>query len=801
MRGWSIETLLSLQIPEGIAMSPDATVAVYSLRTLDEEEGKYRYKLWSVTRDGAPIQLTRGDSKDTYPQFSPDGKWLAFISDRKRSASDDNDHAPEQQLYVLPVAGGEAFLAAESLGNVYDYVFSADGSCIYVIVDVEETAYEKYLRTSAEEDMRDVTHEERNQLPRRICRVSLDDFSVTTMYQRDYGLMQLAAGSTDETLVFVTNYTGLTNDLDDCDIWCLSAVEDGDYQAQALVSRKGACVQPAIAPTGDVVAFVAPRGDWAEHAQSDLWLVDRRSGQVYNLTQSLDFVGDVQDVQWLMDGSLVATVERGLYASLVQFIPEKEVGGRWRYRFVSGKTSVVGEFSVAAKTAAVGYLAETADRPHEVFVLNLQESGTHDGVQWTKLHAPYQDLPRARVQPFTWISFDGREMEGVLSLPNPDVAGPGPYPMLVDIHGGPAWHATMAFSNYLNVHWLGSLGYAVFCPNYRGGIGYGQAYIQANAMDLGGGDYQDIMTGVDAVLRTGWVDEARLGLTGGSYGGYMTNWIIGHDHRFQAAVSEFGIWNLLTDFGCSTQRVWEVMYLGRYWENEALYLERSPARYVQNINTPVLIIHGDDDDNTFPANSKEMYNALLEAGKTVEYVHYPREGHGIREPRHRADELSRIAAWFGHYLQTPQTPVPILFGQAGAIQGDQYKALITGVEVTNAYKAFGDDYEAVLAVSVTLMPASQSRDGALELKLDNPATADVALYFTGREPHQRPSVFPSAKQLPLGVAVGGVVVTGDVVLRLEDIQTVHFLFDDDILGYASVDKLLLDISNVAFRLV
>ncbi|WAH44694.1 S9 family peptidase [Alicyclobacillus fastidiosus] len=804
VQDWSVETLLSFQIPEEIAITPDATLAVYTLRTLDEEEGKYRYKLWSVSRGNSPVQLTRGDSKDTYPQISPDGKWLGFISDRCAKPSDEEEHAPDQQLYVLPLGGGEAFLASEDLGNIYDYTFSPDGSCVYVIADEAENAYEKYQRTTAEEDLRDVIHEERNQHPRRICSISLHDLQVKTLYRRDFGLMQLAVSPDGGFLLFVTNYSGLANDLDRCDLWRLDGLgtDVEGCAASPVVVRSGACVQPAISPSGQMTAFVAPRGDRSEHAQSDLWLVDNASGVVTNLTEQLSFVGDVQDVQWLREDALVAAVEKGLYAPLVRFQKTGQSDAGWTYEFLTEETAVVGEFAVAARTDSIGYLAETVDHPYEIYMLSgaLQSDAPTQDV-WTELHAEFAGLPRARVQPFQWKSFDGWDMEGVLSLPNDELVGPGPYPLIVDIHGGPAWHATMAFSNYLNLHWLGSLGYAVFCPNYRGGVGYGHEYIRANAMDLGGGDYRDIMSGVDAVVATGLVDEARMGLTGGSYGGYMTNWIIGHDHRFQAAVSEFGIWSLFTDFGCSTQRVWEVMYLGRYWENESLYLERSPARYVHQIDTPVLVIHGDDDDNTFPANSKEMYNALLEAGKTVEYFHYPREGHGIREPRHRADELRRIAHWFGHYIKTSRTVLPVALGEERLIGDGRYKASVQKVEATTRYRAHGEDYGRVIEVYVSFTPVSSASDTrVLVLKMDNPATSEVSILFSGKSPHQRPSLFGSAKLLPLGAAAGNVVVTGDTVLHLEHVASVQFLFDADVLNYGTLNECLLFLTGVPFQL-
>ncbi|WAH35807.1 S9 family peptidase [Alicyclobacillus dauci] len=801
MKKWTIEEVVSFGRPSGVTISPDGNRVVYSLQTTDDEASEYVHKLWSVDEHDRlhPVQLTQGDSKDTYPQMSPDGKWLGFISDRRPKSEDDDTEYPDHQLYVLPLAGGEARLVSDELGEVYDFTFTGDGKRLFVITDAKETPYEKYMRTSAEEDKRDVIHEERIVRPKRICSIALPTFEVTTIYPRDYGLQQLAVNHDGSLVVFVTNYTGLVNDVDRCDIWALARSDSGAFHARPLVTRKGACVQPVISPDGTRIAFIAPRGDLSEHAQSDLWLIHLNGKSVENVTEALGFVGDVEDIAWNGPHEIIAATERGLYAPIVGFTCSENVE-EWSFRYITLETAIVQEFAVADKAKRIAYIAETKDDPADVFVSSLDEQ---IGKAWTNLHADKRDLPRARVEAFTWNSFDGWQMEGVLVLPNEELVGAGPYPLIVDIHGGPAWHTTLSFAHYLNYHWLASLGYAVFSPNYRGGIGYGQTYIQANHRDLGGGDYRDIMAGVDAVLETGRINPERLGLTGGSYGGYMTNWIIGHDHRFKAAVSEFGIWSLFTDFGCSTQRTWEIMYLGTYWENEELYLERSPSRYVQNIQTPVLIIHGDADDNTFPANSREMYNALVEAGKTVEYIHYPREGHGIHEPRHRMDELVRIAEWFQHYLPTSQTLPVVPLKQAQRIEPTHLSVSVNNVRETTDYAPYGTDYERIIEVRLTMERTGSGENAAVQVHLGDAATSDFVLVRTSAEAHQRPSVFPSDHLTPLAVCLGdsGSIVTGELVVHLLNETSVCVLFPSGALEYAKLSDFHLRIKDVRFQLV
>ncbi|MFH1572395.1 MAG: prolyl oligopeptidase family serine peptidase [Acidobacteriota bacterium] len=237
---------------------------------------------------------------------------------------------------------------------------------------------------------------------------------------------------------------------------------------------------------------------------------------------------------------------------------------------------------------------------------------------------------------------------------SPDRSG-SRVPLVVSPHGGPHGRVTDRFNGEYQV-WAAQ-GYASLSPNFRGSSGYGAAFDVANKKDIGFGDYQDLMSGVDRVIEMGIADPGRMAIQGGSYGGFMTNWVITQTDRFKAAVSKYGLWNLVTDWSNSDNPRWELNYLeAYYWDDLALWLKHSPGNYVKNVKTPVLILHGDSDPNTELSNSREMYQALLHAGKTVEFVVYPREGHGISgEPNHILDRQQRVVDWFArHVLHEPE---------------------------------------------------------------------------------------------------------------------------------------------------
>jgi dipeptidyl aminopeptidase/acylaminoacyl peptidase len=809
VKSWTVKDILSFGVPVDLAAAPNGQNVVYSLRTLNEDKGEYEYKLWHKalverTNLSEPQQLTQGEGRDTRPIYHPAGNGIGFLSTREQAGEekeDENEHV--ERLWFLPLTGGEAFCVSKSLGSVYDFAFHPNGRFVYVIVDAGRTDFEQEADKKREERKQDYTHEERNVKAKRICEIELKNGNMKTIYKRDFGLIELTVAPNGKEIAFVTNGTGLANDWEKANIWLLkkSDCDSSDsWQKTPVIIREGACRMPRFSPNGHHIAFIAPRYAHSEHGQSEIWVVEKDAKtDPVNLTESAMFVGDVQSIDWVNDNQIVAQVEKGLYSPMIRICGLNSP----TVEFVTDKSEVVSEFSLAKESGQILYLAETADEPANIYHFRTDGS---EGYQATNLHESQKDLPRARTEVFKWASFDGKEMEGLFVTPTD--AKDEPFPLIVDIHGGPAWHTRKNFSHYLNYHWLASLGYAVFSPNYRGGIGYGQDYIFANNRDLGGGDYKDILSGVDALVAAGKVDSSRMGVTGGSYGGYMTNWIIGHDSRFKAAVSEFGIWSLFTDFGCSSQRCWEVMYLGRYWENESLYLERSPSRYVNHVTTPVLIIHGDDDDNTFPSNSREMYNALVEAGKTVEFVHYPREGHGIREPRHRLDELTKISEWFIHFIPTSKANLPVPFGVTNRYKNTETEMMVNKAEVVSNHNP--EDSEMLISVDLSIYPelqenppgSSAAAKEVFSLHTGSVESNNIFLAWYGNEAYQRPSVIGKFRVAPVGILYPGTGITVGGQLDINIFEAVHlkFLFPANLLDAAKLEDLVLEIDDHKFSL-
>ena len=267
----------------------------------------------------------------------------------------------------------------------------------------------------------------------------------------------------------------------------------------------------------------------------------------------------------------------------------------------------------------------------------------------TNFSGQLQDYKLAQQEVISWTSFDKTKIDGLIISPV-NGASVEKVPLIVFVHGGPHYRIPNVFSNIHQVY--ATRGYATLMVNFRGTPGYGAEFEVGNIKDIGFGDLEDIMAGVDKVIQIGVADPEYLGIMGGSYGGFMTNMIISRTDRFKAAVSMNGIFSLITDFSNSYVPQWELNYLDEfYWDNLDIYLKHSPSTYVKNINTPVLIFHGQNDPNTVLSNSREMYTALQFLGKTAEFVTYPREVHGMRgEPNHIVDKHNRILNWFDKYM-------------------------------------------------------------------------------------------------------------------------------------------------------
>jgi dipeptidyl aminopeptidase/acylaminoacyl peptidase len=677
----TIEDLLSLKIPSAPQISPDGRQIAFVLTEPDFKESKFHSHIHVVSVDhGAPRAFTNGVDNESVPRWSPDGKWLAFLSQRKTKAAgkdedDDEDDAKDKpkQVWIIPSDGGEAQKLTDADEGIMSYEWMPDSRAIVYLAKEPHPKPVKEIKKKDKKIKIDSVIEDEEKFRKQIWIIDLDKKKARKVIDGDYGIAEIKVSPDGKTVAYATNYTGKEDDEKKFDIWAASMA---DGRAWQITKRPGGERQPRWSPDGRSIAFVATVDPNVNYSQHDIFIVPADGGEPRNVTADFDHA--VSSITWPAKGhDIYFSADARTYNHLFKVDPTNG-----KVEQITHGDKVFGSFDVASNGNQLVSTVEDAVSSPDVWI---STSGAGDGKVLTQLNPQVAKFKQGRQEVIRWKSVDGWEIEGILVTP-PDYQPGRKYPFLVAIHGGPYGRTLNTLRQYYNLQVWTAQGYAVLAPNYRGSAGYGNKFGIANRGDLGGKDYRDIMAGVDHVIGLGIADPERMGVFGGSYGGYMTNWIITQTNRFKAAVSMFGIFNLITDFSNSYLPSWEPDYLvDYYWENMDIYVKRSPFYYVKNITTPVLILHGEEDPNTFISNSKEMYRALRTLGKTVEFVRYPREEHGLREPNHRIDEMRRTLLWFDKYLKSPMPGQPAEFAVRQPVTQGQWELTIVSADTVSEY--------------------------------------------------------------------------------------------------------------------
>jgi dipeptidyl aminopeptidase/acylaminoacyl peptidase len=464
---------------------------------------------------------------------------------------------------------------------------------------------------------------------------------------------------------------------------------DFSGQVRQLTQTRGCEYEPRWSPDGKWIAYTATKREVTTidsvAEDTHVWVVAAAGGGGRELTAQQDrrarsprWSPDSRSILFLAGDRGRTTVFRvGLDARRIDrlsvFYSDGQLGAtlddqdsKSRPATDSGVVKVpsfqIGSFSVAGKTLPVARPSGVTDSYLMPLAFTLTDAlhpaevwlGVGSGVPLRRLSAHNDSFTRSvrtiASEEINFRSFDGTPVQGWLMKPAV-FREDRKYPLILSVHGGPhgmsGWGFNPAFQAYA------ARGYAVLYLNPRGSSGYGQKFSDGTLNEWGGGDYKDLMAGVDEALRRySWIDQGRMGVTGGSYGGFMTNWIITQTPRFKAAVASASVSNLVSFYATSLyQDLIHAEFGGYPWDNYDLLWQWSPLRYVKQAQTPTLFIHGEQDNDVHITQAEEMYMALKRRGVETVFVRYPREGHGLREPRHRVDALERTLAWFDRFLK------------------------------------------------------------------------------------------------------------------------------------------------------
>jgi dipeptidyl aminopeptidase/acylaminoacyl peptidase len=702
----TMRDMLAFRLVSSPALSRDGRRVAFVVAEADFQESRYRTDIWVVETDGGrPRPFTRSKEDESMPRWSPDGRWLAFLSNRPARApearQEEEERRPKNQVWIMPSDGGEAVQLTNAEEGVIAFDWSPDSRTIIYLTRETLPKPERERRERERRQKFDAIVEEKERYRREFWSIEIETKKATRLFEGDYGIGEFDVAPDGKRIAYATNYTGKVDDGKKFDIWVFS-IEDG--KARQVTRRPGGERSPRWSPDGRQIAFLAPQLTDLPYSQSEVFLVSAEGGDLQEVTKAFD--RGIEGFRWHPAGrDLYGLAALGTETHILRVPIE---GGSPEP--ITRGALVVSAFDLSADGRTLVYIGEDARSLPDLWLLR---PGSDDVTRLTEMNPELREFEIAEQEVIRWRSVDGWEIEGILTKPVGYEPGKR-YPVLVAVHGGPHSRVVNAFRQYYNFQIWAAHGYAVFAPNFRGSSGYHGAFDIANRRDLGGKDFQDIMTGVDHLIRIGIADPERLGIFGGSYGGYMTNWAITQTDRFKAAVSMYGIFNLITDFSNSYLPSWEPDYLGAYyWDDLDIYIRRSPFAHVKNIKTPVLILHGEADPNTFISNSKEMYAALTHLGKTVEFVRYPREGHGFRELNHRLDEVRRCLEWFDRYVKGEAKTE---YGLEEWVPAGDWAFEVTAVDSNVAYPGYAAEGT---MIEVSLMFKNTSRESrSLELIIE-----------------------------------------------------------------------------------
>ncbi len=684
------DDLYALTWIEDPRISPDGTRIAFVRLEIDREGYESKRSIWTIpAAGGAPRQFTAGP-KDSAPRWSPDGRTVAFLRAPAGEVKPKNKEEREQgvgrpQLWLIPADGGEARQLTHLRHGAGAAVWSPDGKTILFSARTGEPddaeAEDAALASKSLPKVRTIS-ELWNKLDGvgYIYELRAHLFTVPAEGGEPNEPKQLTDGDWDDgepawspdgaRIAFTSDRSAERWRWPAAQVWTVDA---HGGEPRRLIDEALGSSAPSWSPDGKTVAFLGqPRR--GEFGHTDLYVVaaDGEPGGATMLTQ--DFVPVCDDrciddqrdhapihLEWSPDSRAIYFL--GSLRGTTHVYAAKPEGGLLPRRVTEGDRHVYA-FSLdrAGHTLALG-VSDPAI-PGDLYAQSLgengangQQGGEQGGEQGprrlTNLNESLlSEVELARQEEFTFTGSDGWELQGWVMRP-PRAKAAELAPAVLEIHGGPAYMYGCTF--FLEFQLLAAKGYAVIFSNPRGGTGYGRTFTHAVTGDWGNKDYQDIMAGLDAAIARGGIDANRLGVAGGSYGGYMTNWIVGHTDRFKAAVTMRCVSNFATMFGMSDIG-WGLAvdeWQAAPWEDLNKLMDRSPITYVANIHTPLLILHSDNDLRCPLGEAQQLFSALKYLGRQTKLVVFEGQSHGLSRgghPRSRVLRLKEIENWFEKYI-------------------------------------------------------------------------------------------------------------------------------------------------------
>jgi len=676
-RNITIEDLYQFKFVAKPRISPDGQRVAFVVTTIDEHNYEYRSSIWMVpTGGGEAKRFTYGLGNAHSPSWSPDGRWLAFVSERKGETPDKGENEPKKpakdkpQIWLIPTDGGEARQLTHMQHGASNPVWSPDS---------------KSLLFNAEVGPADEETEDGKPLPkaRVIDRLWYRLDGVGFIYERRNHLFlvginggepeQLTDGDWDDSdptwsgdgarIAFVSSRGEDRWRVPAPDVYTLT-IENGKASTlQCLTDSSLSCGSPSWSPDGQTIAFLGAL-KLRSGGHVDIYTIAANAQQSTATCLTREFEGSFQDWTnsdmrdehlspapvWSSDGKTLYELASHRGATRIFSISVNGAGTQ-PPTLTPGEVHVR-DFSASTSADSMAMLIGSPTEAPEIYVRSTLSNG--ELRRLTSFNdALFNTLALATPEYMSYTGAEGWPMDGWILKPR-NFDPSKKYPLIVEIHGGPATQYGYGFFHEMQM--LVAAGYVILYTNPRGSIGYGRDFSLAVRGAWGEKDSLDIMAGVDALLQKGYIDEQRMGVTGGSYGGFMTNWLIGHTDRFKAAVTQRSVVNLASDFGsCDFGWTFADDELETTpWDNLDAYMHMSPIKYVKQMHTPLLILHSEQDLRCNIEQAEQLFAALKYLGREVLFVRFEGQSHGLSRgghPKLRVERLKHIVGWFEKYLK------------------------------------------------------------------------------------------------------------------------------------------------------
>jgi dipeptidyl aminopeptidase/acylaminoacyl peptidase len=652
--------LYRLNLVTAVAMSPDESEVAYTVETISEDRRKYFSHIHVANcNTGKSGQFTFGEVNDRGPVWSPDGESITFISTRNKKTG----------IYVIPSGGGAERKVIEEDGAFFRLAWTPNGQELVYAFRYNDSHYIK-----DEEKKKEVP------LYRHITRLKYrwdggsflprDCFHIWKVNVESGKARQLTKGKRDEfchavspdgkLIAFVSN-RARNEDINFCH-WDLFVIPTNGHNERKIPTPPGPVFWPVFSPDGKTIAYYghARPDSKGDIVNQHVWTVGvSGTPAARDLTPEFDrtttdlTIGDMGEGNYMMpacwspNGSRIYFVAMDTGNTHIFFVSSK--GGRPAR--VTQKKCHVKDYSLNGHRKLVAALVSDPKTPSEVHLIPATSGGDSRGQVLISCNKElFSDVTLPRVREVWFRAYDGIRLQGWLMTP-PNLNTKRKHPAILQIHGGP--YCQYGFTFFHEMLFLASKGYVVFYTNPRGSGGRGETFASAIVGKWGIVDYPDLLAAADYLEKLPYVNKNRMGVTGGSYGGFMTNWIIGHTDRFAAAVTQRSVVNLESMVGSSAGGYQTTRTFGYPWIERDLYRKCSPLTYAENIKTPLLIIHSENDGLNIE-QAEQLFATLKLMKKKVEFIRFPGESHGLSRhgrPDRRLARLEWILKWFDRYLK------------------------------------------------------------------------------------------------------------------------------------------------------